>query len=232
MKTVRVLAAAAALSFAAANTLATVVTYDPSLGTLPTAQGWTFGGTTLAGANASSGTLTYGPTTTSGTTFWNYDLPDNTMDFSTTTWSMTANVRLSGATWGNVSGFRRGGFVMLLADDAGRWITADIGDNSISLRNDNNGTSDPSASVSLTGSFHTVQLVASPTGGQLFVDGTLRVSLAMGSGFGSRNYMSFGEGSILASAASTEIGGIVVVPAPAPALALGCVGLFAARRRR
>ncbi|MCE7975344.1 MAG: hypothetical protein DYG92_13635, partial [Leptolyngbya sp. PLA1] len=168
------------------------------------------------------------PQTTSGTTFWRVD--PAAIDFSLQTWTLSAVVQLSGSTFGNPSGFRRGGFNLSLVDDSGRWIHSEFGDTMADLRNDNNGTSDPTHAVTLDDGFHLLTLEAGPGGGKLYIDGTLRLTLALGTGAGSPG-ASFGESSILASAVRTDIGRVVLTPTPGT-LALASVGLLVACRRK
>lgn len=215
-------------SAAAAVAHATPIVYDPALGTLPQAQGWTFPGSTLAGAAVSGGVLSYGPTTTNGTTFWRAD--PGSIDFSLQTWTISALVRLNGSTFGNPSGFRRGGFNLSLVDDVGRWIHSEFGDTMADIRNDNNGTTDPTFAVTLDDAFHLLTLEAGPGGGKLYIDGTLRLSLPLGGGAGAPGG-SFGESSVLASAVGTDIGRVVLTPTPGT-LALASVGLLVACRRK
>lgn len=213
----------------AAAAHATPIVYDPSLGTLPTAQGWNFPGSTLAGSAVSGGILSYGPTTTAGTTYWTHTPASQAMDFTQQTWTLSALVRLDGATFGNVSGFRRGGFNLSLRDDNGLWMHGEFGDSMAGLRNDNNGTSDPTHAVTLDDGFHLLTLEAGPAGGRLFIDGSLRLSLALGTGATGEGAF-WGEASTLASAVRTDIARVVLTPTPG-ALALAAVGLLVAARR-
>lgn len=185
--------------------------YQASFLTLPPAQSWPFDGSTQAGATAASGVLKYGPTTTSGTTFWGISVPGSGMDFSKVTWTLSARVRLTGATFGSVSGYRRGGFVLYLGDSAGHWITCDLGSSAGGIRNDDFGTSDPSFLSDFSSGFRTISLEAGPGGGRLLVDGSPALSLSFGSG-GNTNAAYFGEASILASAQLTEIEWVTLVP--------------------
>lgn len=210
---------------------ASVLTYDPALGTLPQAQGWTFSGTFNAPMSVSGGTLTYGPTTVNGTTTWEH-LPTDTINFATQTISLEARIKLTGADFGNFSGFRRGGFSLYLEDDFGRWIIADLGDNRISLGNDNNRTSDPVAVFDLTSTFRTVRLEAGPAGARLFVDGVQQLSLAFGTGVTGGAQASWGEGTILANATETQVRNVTFIPAPGAAAMLSLTAFAACRRRR
>lgn len=63
------LCAIAIAGLGASSVQASVLTYNPALGTLPTAQGWTFAGSFNAPMSVAGGTLTYGATTVGGTTF-------------------------------------------------------------------------------------------------------------------------------------------------------------------
>ena len=226
------------LSVLAVATLAPVAlgapirTYDASLDTLPTAQGWTFDGNSTTGLGVAGGVMSYGPASVAGTTYWDADLPDDAMDFATQTWSLTVDVRLTESSYGNVSGFRRGGFTVYLEDDAQNWIIADIGSSAISLRNDNNGLSDPEDTFDLTQDFHLVTLEAGPSGARLLVDGVEKLTLALGASGGSPNSAIFGDSSILAGALLTEVRGASLVPAPAVAALGAPMALAGAVRRR
>lgn len=205
--------------------------FDASLGTLPTAQGWSFDGSYNAPMAVSGGQLTMGPTTVNGTTFWNHDLVEP-LDFTTQTAHIEATVRLTGAGFGNISGFRRGGFSLYIQDSDGSWIIADIGDGRISLRNDNNGTSDPAMAFDMTDAFHTLRLEAGPSGARLLVDGSQMLTLALGGGAGGSAGGWWGEGTILAAASQIEVRRAEIVPAPGAMALLGLGGLVATRRRR
>lgn len=222
----------AALAFGlCASSFGNVLLYQPSLGTMPQAQGWTFNGSFNAPAIVSGGQLTYGPTTVGGTTFWGHE-PVDTIDFSTDTVFIEAEIRLTGSDFGNFSGFRRAGFSLLISDDVGRWIIADLGDNRISLGNDNNRTSDPSTVFDLTTSFHLVRLEAGPTGGRLLVDGVEQLTLALGTGRTGGAEGWFGDGTTLANANQTEIRHAQYIPAPGSALLTLAGVAIAAKRRR
>jgi hypothetical protein len=209
---------------------ATPIVYNPALGTLPTAQGWNFPASTLAGAAVTGGILSYGPTTTSGTTFWTHSPASPAMDFTQDTWTLSALVRLDGSTFGNVSGYRRGGFNLSLRDDNGLWIHSEFGDTMADLRNDNNGTGDPTHAVTLDDGFHLLTLEAGPAGGKLYIDGTHRLSLALGTGATGEGAL-WGEMSVLASAVRTDIARVVLTPTPGT-LTLAAVGLLVATRRK
>jgi hypothetical protein len=189
--------------------------YRAVLQSLPQSQGWTFDGSAASGATAASGVLTYGPAGTGSTTYWDANVPAGAMDFTKFDWSLEAEVRLTGATHGNVSGFRRGGFVIVLSDKAGRWIAADIGSSRLSLRNDNNGTTDPQTNVDLASNFRLIRVTAGPSGARLFVDGVQLLTLSLGTGL-SPNRVNFGDGSTLASATLTEIKRVDLIPAQEP----------------
>jgi hypothetical protein len=211
---------------------ATILTYDASLGTLPQAQGWTFQGNTTPASTISGGVFQYGPTSVNGTTYWEHN-PVETVNFATHVSSIEAEIQLSGSDWGNISGFRRAGFALMLTDDAGRWVIAEIGDNRISLGNDNNRTSDPFAVVDFTQSFRSVRLEAGPAGGRLFVDGVLQLTLALGTGMSGGAQGWFGDGTILANADSTSIRSVTysAIPTPGAAVALALLPIISRRKR-
>ena len=228
MKVCGLAAVAAGLIASAAH--ATLV-FDGNLGTLPTDQGWAFMGSYTAPMSVSGGQLTMGPTTVGGTTYWSDDLVEPVL-FATETVYIEATVRLSGADFGNFSGYRRAGFTLFLIDDAGRWIVADVGDNRISIGNDDNRTSDPSMVFNMTSVFHTLRLEAGPTGGRLLVDGTPMLTLGLGSGQTPGATGRWGEITQLANANQIEVRHVEMVPAPGAMALMSLGGLVATRRRR
>lgn len=222
--------AGASLFMSAGMACAEIITFDGALGTTPESQGWTFAGSFAAPMSVGGGELSLGPTSVSGTTYWEA-LPAGALDFTTQSASIEATVRLTGADYGNFSGFRRGGFALYLQDDAGRYVIADLGDNAISLGNDNNRTSDPEMAFDLTSAFRTVRLEAGPGGGVLYVDGVQMLTIALGSGSGGLSGGWWGEGTILANADLIEVQRVQYIPAPGAAAGLLC-GVAAALRRR
>lgn len=227
-------AAAIAAAFVGATVSSTAhatLVFDGDLGTLPTAQGWTFLGSYNAPMSVSGGQLTMGPTTVNGTTHWSHNLVEP-LDFGTQTAFIEATVRLSGAGFGNISGFRRGGFSLYIQDDAGQWTIADIGDGMISLRNDNNGTSDPVMAFNMTDAFHTLRLEAGPSGARLLVDGSEMLTLSLGGGAAGGASGWWGEGTILTSASQIEVRRAEIVPTPGAMALMSLGGLVATRRRR
>lgn len=209
---------------------ADVIAYQPSQGTLPSAQGWTYLGDGSEIGAVAGGVLTYGPTATAAVHTWDYEHA-STVDFSTQTWTMQARVRLTDTFLGNNSGFRRGGFVLSLEDDFGRGIIAELGDAGISLRNDNNGLSDPILAMDMATEFRTVTLEAGPLGARLLVDGVEQLTSAFGS-LNSSQSIYWGEGSILAYTGLTEVSSARIVPAPASTVLVALGTLTALRRRR
>lgn len=221
----------AALATIASLASAEAITYNPGLGTLPQAQGWEFNGTYNAPMGVAGGILTYGATTVGGTTYWGFE-PIDSLNFATTTATVEADLKLSGSDFGNFSGYRRAGFSLILSDDFGRWIIADLGDNTIGIGNDDPRTGDPTASVNLTGDFHRVKLEAGPAGGKLYVDGVLKLSLALGTGRSGGAAVNWGDGTVLANATQTQIREVVYIPTPGSFALASIGGLLLGSRRR
>jgi hypothetical protein len=219
-------AAFAALALSA-HASAAILVYDPSLGSLPHAQGWSYDGNSTPAMSVSGGLLHHGPTAYSPTSYWSAPLSPGQADFSVDTWSITAIVRISNGTFGNQSGFRRGGFNLHLADAAGRFIHAEMNHASIGLRNDNTGLSDPAFSIDLASDFHTITLQAGPLGGRLFVDNVLLSSLPLGSGFPQSAH--WADSTVLGNYTG-QIARVSLVPAPA-SLALLALAPLSRRRR-
>lgn len=224
-----VAAASAVLTLAAAAS-AQPLSYNPALGTLPQAQGWTNISTFAAPSSVSGGQLTYGATSVSSLTAWSYT-PGQALDFSTSTVYIEAQLRLTNTGFGNVSGFRRGGFSLYLSDAAGRWTIADLGDSNVSLGNDNNRLSDPVETQNLSSLFRTIRLEAGPAGARLYIDGVLRLSDSLGTGAGASGSAQWGDLTILSSSGQTEIRSVVFVPTPAAGVPLALAALAVRRRR-
>jgi|GEM_PF-3023419 len=205
--------------------------YNPALGTTPTAQGWQYTGPGAEIGSVSGNIFSYGPTATANVHIWNYLLP-SAMDFSTQSWAIEADIRLTDTFFGNNSGFRRGGFVLFLQDDLGRSITADIGSAALGLRNDNTGLSDPSMAFDLSSAFHVVRLEATPAGGRLLIDGVEQMTLDFGTVPATRA-ASWGESSTLAYTGLTEVrsASVTIIPAPTSLALLTLAGLATRRRR-
>ncbi len=224
------MSAAGFFALACSTSAASVLTYNPGLGTMPQAQGWTFSGSYNAPSVVSGGQLTYGPTSVNGTTYWEHE-PVDPISFVTQTIFIEATIRLSGSDHGNFSGYRRAGFSLMLQDDTGRWIIADVGDSRVSVGNDDFRTSDPVANLDMTSAFRTVRLEAGPAGGRLLVDGNLVLSLALGTGRAGTAQGWWGDGTILANANQTEVRNVTFIPAPS-ALALAGIAAMGIRRQR
>ncbi len=233
MTTRVVLAAACAAGLSASASFGAIIRYDASQGSLPTDQGFTYTGSMAGPLDTSGITLAHGPTTASDISAWEKQFPSGTMNFATSTWSATMNVRLTGSDFGTYSGTRRAGYHIFISDDAGRWIIAELGSSTIGLRNDAIGTGDPSVSAAMNAAFRTVTVEAGPTGAKLFLDGTLQATLPLGTGQTVRNHMLWGDGSNTTRVTLAEVREVTLVPAPGVGgLAAGTLALALRRRRR
>lgn len=179
--------------------------YDPSLGTLPQAQGWAYEGDSPSPgpSGVSGGVLRYGPTTAAGSALWR--TRPHGINFSNSTWSLTTRVRLTGTTFGNAGGVIRGGFALYVQDDFGRWINAYLGSNALVLANNNAGTTLSPATLDMATAFRTVRLDAGPSGGRLYVDDVLVQSLALATNGPNGAGAYWGDATGLASSELTEL---------------------------
>jgi hypothetical protein len=227
-----VLAAACAAGALASASHAALIRYDATLGTIPTDQGFAYTGSITGPTDTSGPSLMHGPSGISDISAYQKQFTTGTMNFATTTWSATMVVRLTGSDFGVSQGVRRAGYSIFLSDDAGRWVTAELGSSMIGLRNDAVGATDPAVAATMNAMLRTVRLEAGPAGARLFLDGVLQTSLPLGTGQTVRNHILWGDGSSTSAVAMAEVREVTLVPAPGTAaLAVGAV-TFAARRRR
>ncbi len=232
MTTRVVLGALCAVGACASVSNASIIRYDAALGSLPTDQGFAYTGTIAQPIDTNGVTLMHGPTSSADVSAWQKQFPAGTINFSNSTWSATLNLRLTGSDFGTYSGARRAGYHVFLSDDAGRWIIAELGTNSIGLRNDSVGLNDPAMTIPLNVDFRTVTLEAGPGGARLLVDGQQQLTLAMGTGQTTRNHFLWGDGTIATHVDMAEVHDVTLVPAPGAAAALiGFAGLAMRRRR-
>lgn len=233
MTTRVVLAAACAAGLVASTSHGAIIRYDATLGSLPTDQGFAYTGSIASPQDTNGLTLAHGPTTAADISAWQKQFPAGTMNFATSTWSATMNVRLTGSDFGTFSGTRRAGYHIFLSDDAGRWVIAELGSTTIGLRNDAIGTGDPSVPAVMSSTFRTVTVEAGPSGAKLFLDGVLQSTLPLGTGQTVRNNILWGDGSNTTHVTLAEVRDLTLIPAPGVGgLAAGSIALALRRRRR
>lgn len=222
--------AACALSSIAS---AAIIRYDASIGTVPTEQGFAYTGSIASPIDTNGPTLQHGPTTALDVSAWQKQFPTGTINFANSTWTASMTVRLTGSDFGTYQGTRRAGYHIFVSDDAGRWIIAELGSNSIGLRNDAIGTGDPAVSVPMSATFRTVMLEAGPSGAKLYLDGALQATLPLGTGQTVRNHFLWGDGSNTTHVDLAEVRDVTLVPAPGVAgVGFAAAALAIGRRRR
>ena len=215
---------------------ASSVTYDPSLGSLPDSQGWTFISHNPGPApQVSGGLLQLGPT--GDTAAWvNSDL---VFDLNSSGTALVVEVTLQVVSSSFTLGFGgttpRAGYEISMGDTNGRGFTLFLSDEQLDLMNTGMGAAPDSAAFDTTDGLHTYRLVASAGIAQVFVDGsaTALLTAPMGDpGWYEPNRMAFGDGTSAASSESYMAGiSFSSVPEPSTALLLG-IGLSALAVRR
>ena len=218
---------------------ASSVTYDPSLGSLPDAQGWTFlSNNPVPVSQVSGGLLHLGPT--GDTAAWAnsnlaFDLSSPgtlvVLEATLQVVSSSYTLRFGGTT-------PRAGYEMTMGDVNGRGFTLFLSDHQIDLMNNGIGAASASAAFDTTDGMHTYRIVASAGIAQVFVDGsaTPLLTAPMGDpGWWYPNVVAFGDGTSAASSESfmADIS-FSVVPEPTTALlvGLGLMGLCVRRNRQ
>ncbi len=215
----------------AETSASSVYSYDASLGTLPEAQGFTRGETGSPPEPTVGGGILHQFPGLSGpdVQFWqNNSVP---LDFTTTPYYLEADLHVISS---NFVPPNREGYYLHVIDSAGRGFAVGISNDLIRLSADNNidpGSDTVAAAFDPTGAFHTYRLVIDGGTGTLFIDGTVFLSMPIGTELrpDATNRVLFGDESGLGVSESElrsfEFG---VVPEPAT-LSLGILSaLFAA----
>lgn len=216
---------------------AATLTYNPGLGTLPDAQGWSKreGGPIQPAPTVSGGVLHQGPTDAGGHQYWDYTAVS--YDFAAST--VTVDLRLHIVS-SSFNAYPRGGYTVFLSDNAGRLASLYLSSGSVFLGNDQFNSVSSISPFDTTDGFHDYRMTIGPTGSTLFIDGNSIVSLALGGVSIAGHTIAFGDGTTLAGSESNlsmfSVSGITVLNVPEPAsmgvLAMGALAAAGLRRRR
>jgi hypothetical protein len=174
--------------------------YDPALGTFPSAQGWQlveFQGVSPA-PTVSGGVLRQGPTSFDGYQYWTRS--DIGAFFATSqSWVVESRVKIISSTFGP-GGFPntwRAGYGVTLKDAVGRNISLGISDSGVRISvelNLNNAQSSSFIPLDTTSAFRTYRMVVNSSGLELLVDGTLTATLPLGGTSSEINEFFFADG--------------------------------------
>jgi hypothetical protein len=195
------LAHIAVLLAASANyALADVVAWYASSNDTPAAVGWTLNNSSGAPIVPSPDSMLIGPSTFSGLANFSFDLTP--LGPAGVPVSLEVTARIQEATYGNMSGFLRGGYEMYLTDGLGRYVVAEIGPAAVALRTDNAGLASPTFAINTTDTFHTYLLTIDAGQATLSIDGQPVLSDSLSSAGALPDTASFGDGTILGSSTS------------------------------
>ena len=157
-----------------------MLTYDPSLGTLPEAQGWSLVESGTHPAPFVSGGVLHQGLTTGPSQFWTgtYSTP---ADFSIDTITMEARLHVLSSDLGFPGGKPRTGYFITVRDQTGRLFLVGMGTDRVILRNSSGASSAVGQHLfDTTDGFHDYQLVVDSSGAQLSVDGSFVLSMPLG----------------------------------------------------
>lgn len=212
----------------ASSGLANLVIFDPSLGTLPTAQGWTI---VDSGGNPSptisGGVLNVGPTSIASAQYWS--APGNVVDFVSPT-SILAVVKIGSSNF--LSNPGRAGFNLSI-QSTNQFFNLLIASDRVALINSASGPAIASFSIDTTAQFRTYELRVESNVARVFVDGSQVMTAGTGTAISGSQIGWFGDGTSLAGY-SGQIRRVEFRSVPEPVtmvtLSLGLVSLV--RRRR
>lgn len=235
--------ACAAFTMAGLQTAnATAVTYNPGLGTLPDAQGFTSVGIASPVPIVSSGVLHQFPVLVDDSQNWySKAIPTN---FTTGAYELTASLRVISSNYiPNIGTGPRFGYYLWALDDNFHGFIVGITDSGVAFDTSiffGTGNDFAVTPFNTTGGFHDYRVSIVGGKGSLFIDGNLIDTLSLGPAiFGSQNGVAFGDVSGR-GISETELAGFrfgtpAAVPEPGTLALLLAAGLGGARallRRR
>jgi hypothetical protein len=162
----------------------TTVTYDPGLGSLPDAQGYTFANQTSGAPfpSVAGGLLLQGPTSASDIEFWHRE--DISFAFNQ---GFSAEIKIQAVSSLYVpdvgDGSQRSGFYLECIDTTGRRMTLGIASSGLTVNTDgqlqpSNGI--PFLTFDMTNAVHDIKLFTTADSIYLFIDGIRHAAIALG----------------------------------------------------
>ena len=157
--------------------------YDPSMGSLPTGQCWTFNGATSPAPQVAGGELLMGPVPVASLQYYNHDLLyDFTRDTIVFEWEL--QVVSSGYNANSCGVGQRAGWYAAVRDARGRLIQCGVGSNRVFLTNNDAsfvGANAPVVTFNTTDAYHRYRMVIAPASGvTLSIDGNQVLSMPIG----------------------------------------------------
>jgi len=197
------------------------LSYDPALGTLPSAQGFTLASVgDQPEARVSGGLLLQGPTAYSGVQCW---LADRQNDFDVGM-TIEAEMYVVDCTYmvNGCNAGQRSGYYLGAVDRFGRIMYVGFANNAVYLMNNTlayQGVNAPSAAIPMAGRWRKLRLEIAPMGATLFVDGVKTLTAPIGQAGQSPtiNRVLFGDGTACGASWTRLRSANFVVHAPCPA---------------
>ncbi len=206
----------------------TTYTYDPSLGTLPTAQGWTENADPSATVFLNGGLLSVQSTLAGGQS---WSLTGSPFVYTERV-VVEASMRINASNY--KSSFpRRAGYYLGIMDDTSLPVWTSVTDQGVYFHYEAEVYSGFVPMTLNDGQFHDFRMVADATGFDLFVDGSQVLDAPFRTGvWANPNFIGFGDMSG-AGVSNTDLGFFrVTVGIPEPAWSLGIPALAPVARRR
>ncbi len=218
------------LAFSSMSFAGTIV-YDPNLGSLPQAQGWTFFDNGFNPPPSVSGGILSHDSGASGARWWETHAASAT-DFNLGA-SISADVKVISSAY-QPAGLQRAGYYLAMGDSAGRLAYVGITDTGVFLLNDLTSINS-FVTMDTTSAFHNYSVRANGNVIRLFVDNSIVTSLGLGTANGGSymNYVWFGAGtSLMRSNTLTKTVTFDAVPEPSTIIVLSIGALVASRRKK
>ena len=165
--------------------IAETIGYDPSLGSLPTSQGWTIfedPSSATRSPMVSDGLLHQGPTSTFDRQYWERGV-STFFEYTTDTAVLDLRIQVISSGFGLFSGgVPRTGYFVVIRDSVGRNILLGLASNRVILINSSSTTSYAEYMFNTTDGFHDYRVEIDGTGASLFIDNSSSPALTRGHG--------------------------------------------------
>lgn len=173
-----------------------VVHYDASQGALPTERCWeAVGAQNAPTPTIVDGALEFGVTGYGNSSYFEHTFPP--ISFADGA-AIEASIKVDSSTWYGSNPYKRTGFYLSLADNAGKWAHLGIAGDRLLLQTGDQNWSDQTYLFNTTRAFHTYRLEFNGSTVTASVDGVVVLTDTVGTAT-AKNRAFFGDGSVLGS---------------------------------